>query len=104
MRAASCVERRDDGTTAVIMEPLDFVARLAALAPAPRRHQLRYHGTLAPNAAWRKFIVPQAPEEARGAGCGAEPAGEDSASRTSRLSWAELLRRVFEVDVLKCRR
>lgn len=37
-----------DGTTAVIMEPLDVVARLAALVPAPGRHLLRYHGTLAP--------------------------------------------------------
>jgi len=50
-----------DGTSAVVMEPMDFLARLAALVPAPRRHVLRYHGTLAPNAKWRRLILPAAP-------------------------------------------
>jgi hypothetical protein len=90
-----------DGTTAVVMEPLDFMARLAALVPAPGRHLLRYYGTLAPNAALRKLIVPKAPEAERSA-CGAGTEAE--APRPSRMSWAELLRRVFAKDVLECPR
>ena len=43
-----------DGTTHVLFEPEDFIARLAALVPRPRAHLLRYHGLFAPNA-------PQAP-------------------------------------------
>ena len=31
-----------DGTTHVIFEPLDFIARLAALVPRPRVHLTRY--------------------------------------------------------------
>ena len=39
-----------DGTRAVVFEPLDFLARLAALVPRPRVHLLTYHGVLAPAA------------------------------------------------------
>jgi hypothetical protein len=31
-----------DGTTHVMFEPLDFIARLAALVPKPRVHLTRY--------------------------------------------------------------
>jgi len=48
-----------DGTSAIAFEPLDFLARLAALVPRPRAHLLTYHGVLAPAAAWREFIVPR---------------------------------------------
>jgi hypothetical protein len=33
-----------DGTTHVVLDPLDFIARLAALVPPLRRHLTRYHG------------------------------------------------------------
>ena len=37
-----------DGTTHVIVEPGDFIARLVALAPKPRAQLTRYHGVFAP--------------------------------------------------------
>ena len=40
-----------DGTTHVVFEPLDFIARLAALVPNPRVNLTRYHGTIDMN--WR---------------------------------------------------
>ena len=33
-----------NGTTHVVFEPLDFIARLAALVPKPRFHLTRFHG------------------------------------------------------------
>lgn len=39
-----------DGTTHVLFEPEDFIARLAARVPRPRAHLLRYHGRFAPRA------------------------------------------------------
>lgn len=42
-----------DGTTYVIFEPLDFVARLAALVPMPRVNLTRFHGVFAPNSSYR---------------------------------------------------
>ncbi|MBK7644621.1 MAG: transposase [Planctomycetes bacterium] len=47
-----------DGTSAIAFEPLDFIARLAALVPRPRAHLLTYHGILAPAAEWRDLVVP----------------------------------------------
>jgi hypothetical protein len=95
------------GTVAVVMEPLELMERLAALVPSPRRHLLRYHGTLAPSSKWRRLIVPRAPQPARAA-CsetvGRESRGEERAARRARLSWAELMLRVFAKDVLKCPR
>jgi hypothetical protein len=35
-----------DGTTHIVMEPLEFMERLAALVPRPRLHLIRFHGGL----------------------------------------------------------
>ena len=46
-----------DGTTHVIFEPLDFIARLAALVPPPRVNLTRYHGVFAPNSQHRALVT-----------------------------------------------
>ncbi len=47
-----------------VMQPMEFLARLAAIVPPPRFPLWRYHGVLAPGAPWRKHIVPaSAPDE-----------------------------------------
>jgi hypothetical protein len=38
-----------DGTTHVIFEPVDYIAKLAALVPKPRVNLTRYHGVFTPN-------------------------------------------------------
>ena len=48
-----------DGSTHVVLEPLDFIARLAALVPRPRLNLTRFHGVFAPNFKQRKRIVPR---------------------------------------------
>jgi hypothetical protein len=50
-----------DGTTHLVMSPLEFMQRLAALVPRPRLHLIRFHGVLAPNAKLRPLVVPQGP-------------------------------------------
>ena len=47
-----------DGTTHVIFEPLDFIARLAALVPLPRLNLTRFHGVFTPNSPDRARITP----------------------------------------------
>ena len=37
-----------DGITHIVLEPLDMMARLAALVPPPRLHLTRFHGVFAP--------------------------------------------------------
>lgn len=38
-----------DGTTHIVLEPLDLMARLAALVPPPRMHLTRCHGVFTPH-------------------------------------------------------
>jgi len=52
-----------NGTTHVIFEPLDFIARLAALFPKPRVNMTRFHGVFVrgshpPNSNYRVTITP----------------------------------------------
>jgi hypothetical protein len=47
-----------DGTTHIISESLDFIARLAALVPNPRVNLTRFHGVFAPNSALRQQVTP----------------------------------------------
>ena len=42
-----------DGTTHLVMSPLEFMQRLAALVPRPRLHLIRFHGVLAPRSQLR---------------------------------------------------
>src|SRR5262249_31338994 len=53
-----------DGTTHVVMSPMEFMESLAALVPGPRLHLIRFHGVLAPNAKLRSKIIPTPPEPA----------------------------------------
>jgi hypothetical protein len=95
-----------DGTTHLVMSPLEFMQRLAALVPRPRLHLIRFHGVLAPNAKLRALVVPQRPpdqekpatEAAAAAGCEAETVQ----ARPHRISWARLLKRVFDIDMQHC--
>ena len=65
--------------------------KLAALVPLPRVHLVRYGGCLAPPSKLRATILPtprqqgiEAPEASRGA---------------PRWTWAQLLKRVFDLDL-----
>ena len=91
-----------DGTTHIVMSPLEFMQRLAALVPRPRLHLIRFHGVLAPNAKLRALVVPQAPEAVIGES--EVPATEPGCAhgRAARISWARLLKRVFEIDLEHC--
>jgi len=91
-----------DGTTAINFEPLDFMAKLAALVPRPRLNTLRFHGVYAPNARLRAQAVAEPKARAPRKPCSCGP-GVPS-PQTNRLCWSELLRRTFSVDVLACPR
>lgn len=99
-----------DGTSAVSFDPLTFIERLAALVPSPRAHQLTYHGVLAPASAWRDLVVPKRAPAPTSPTCGplapnsptAPSTSDRSRSHPRRSTWAELLHRVFAVDVLIC--
>ena len=84
-----------DGTTHIVMSPLEFMQRLAALVPRPRLHLIRLHGVLAPNAKLRALVVPRAPEEITVASELAATESGCTHARPARISWARLLKRVL---------
>lgn len=88
-----------DGTTHVSFSPLDFIDRLVSLIPPPRMNMVRYQGCFAPNFKNRKFLVKKAPLKQSTDTCNnAIP----EKVKQERLRWAEMLKRVFEVDVTIC--
>jgi hypothetical protein len=88
-----------DGTTHVIFEPLDFLARLAALVPSPGVNLTRYHGVFAANHRLRAQIVPG--QRGRG-GLGEGQGGV--VPKHAAMTWAQRLKRVFGIEVESCER
>jgi hypothetical protein len=64
-----------DGTTHLVMSPLEFMQRLAALVPRPRLHLIRFHGVLA------RSIGPEREAQAAGGAAGAAGARGGHRSR-----------------------
>lgn len=84
-----------DGTTHVIFEPMDFLARLAALVPRPRVNLTRYHGVFAPNSRYRAQVTP--------AGRGKQSqSGAEPCERHMAMTWGQRLKRVFKIDIEVC--
>ena len=86
-----------DGSTHLIMTYGEFIEKLAVLIPPPKTHLVRWSGSLAPNCKYRKMIVLK-PEEKKGF----HFEGDEEEKPPKNYKWAELLARVFGIDVLKC--
>jgi hypothetical protein len=94
----------------------DFLAKLAALVPAPRAHLTTFHGIVAPAAKWRPLVVPapagllqpcpHVPVMKESAEPNAETKTfeepESAPPRRKNYTWSQLLRRVFDIDVSIC--
>jgi hypothetical protein len=85
-----------NGATHIILTPMEFMQRLAALVPRPRLHLIRFHGVLAPNAKLRSKVVPVPPQQVTAGDC------EHAHSKPVRMTWARLLKRVFDIDIEQC--
>jgi hypothetical protein len=95
-----------DGTTHIVLDPLDLMARLAALVPPPRMHLTRFHGVFAPHSKLRAAVTP-ARRGVGGKGQGADPAEEAHKPLTPRhvaMTWAQRLKRVFGIEINTCAR
>ena len=103
-----------DGITHLVMSPLEFMQRLAALGPRPRLHLIRFgvritsrfevsglslreHGVLAPNAKLRSQVVPRGPEQEEPVTETALTNGqtEHAQAQPRRISGSRLLKRVL---------
>jgi hypothetical protein len=99
-----------DGTTHFVFEPIEFLARLAALVPRPRANLVRYHGILAANAKLRSRVVPNSAKRTRRRRPHAQARMQtldrdrqhDPAAASAPLTWMQRLRRVFAIDLSLC--
>jgi len=93
-----------DGTTHIIFEPLDFMAKLAALVPKPRANLTRYHGVLAPNSKQRIYVNPSNRGKGNTQKQGVKADKPARVDCHQSMTWAERLKRVFNIDITICSR
>jgi len=95
--------RYRDGTTHIVMEPLDLMARLAALVPPPRMHLTRYHGVFAPHSTLRAAVTP-AHRGMGSPGQGADQAADQPVTpHHAAMHWAPRLKRDFGIEIDRSR-
>lgn len=87
-----------DGTTHVIFEPLDFMARLAALVPKPRVNLTRF----APNSKHCTLVIPSKRGKGNKPHVVNETQDQTQVERRAAMSWAQRLKRVFNIDIETC--
>lgn len=89
------------GQTFIQLEPLDFLDKIAAFIPPPRKHRHHYHGVFAPNAPLRHLIAASANQVPKNL---VPPIVQETAKKISKVSlnWAKLIARIYEVNPLLC--
>ena len=90
----------NNGITHVVLEPLDFLERLAAPVPRPRVNLTRYHGVFAPNSAHRALVTRAGRGKGRAGAARADV--RPLAERRAAMRWAQRLKRVFGIDIEAC--
>jgi hypothetical protein len=88
-----------DGTSHIALEPLELLEKLAALIPRPYVNLIVYHGVLAPNAKWRREVVRFGRAQVERTPSASSPR---KAIASYNRTWAELMRRGLDIDVLEC--
>jgi hypothetical protein len=93
----------DRGSIALVRD-VDY-----ALRPRPEINLVLYHGVLAPHARWRPEVVAYHRAERTGAIDPSEVGisirrRDSNAERPRYWTWAALMRRAFDLDVLRCPR
>lgn len=94
------------GRTELRLEPTALLRRLAALIPAPYTNLVRYHGVLH-NRSKARPLMPRpklvaVPTHAPPPDDVGGQSESSKATKTNRPGWAQLLRRVLDIDVLSC--
>jgi hypothetical protein len=93
----------NDGTTHVLFEPMNFIARLAALVPRPRVNLTRFHGVFAPNSKHRALVTPARRGKGNKSKVSDDEQNQTPTERRASMTWAQRLKRVFGIDIKTCR-
>lgn len=86
-----------------MLDPLDLMARLAALVPPPRVHMPRFHGVFAPHSKLSVAVTPA--HRGMGKGQGADQSTDKPITpRHVAMTWAQRLKLVFGIEIAHCAR
>ncbi|MCP3865908.1 MAG: IS91 family transposase [Aestuariibacter sp.] len=91
-----------DGTTHVFFNPLDFIGKLAALIPPPRLNLTRFFGVFAPNSNLRAQVTASQRGKNSPKLTNKEDSQTDKPYHARSMSWAQRLKRVFNIDITEC--
>lgn len=96
-------QKTPDGLGNAILNELKAHGKCPAIIPRPKIHLTRYHGVLAPHYKHRKLIVPKPPQVIEATQILGSPNTEQAEPVSkARITWARLLKRVFNIDVEIC--
>jgi hypothetical protein len=80
----------------VVFEPLDFMAKLAALIPKPKVNLTRFYCVFAPNSQYRKVITSEGRIKKS-----STVKAKDTEKRKTR-TWGKRLKGIFNIDIETC--
>jgi hypothetical protein len=91
------------GDAAEAFDPAEFVARVIMHIPEPRRHLVRYYGWYSNVSRGKRRKADAEKGEVGGVAPASRAARVEARSaRALRRSWAQLIKRIYEVDPLLC--
>ena len=91
-----------DGTTHIFLDPIDFIGKLAALVPPPRLNLTRFFGVFAPNSNLRAQVTASQRGKNSPRLINGGNAQSDKPYHARGMTWAQRLRRVFNIDITEC--
>jgi hypothetical protein len=84
----------------VIFEPLDFIAKLAALISKPKVNLTRFHGVFALNSQYRKIITSE--RKTKKSSTMKTKGTETETEKRKTMTWGKRLKRIFNIDIEVC--
>ncbi len=111
-----------DDASHILLSPLELLEKISGIIPPPKRHQITYYGCLSSHSRIRPLIVPskrdepgkkesdaKLPSTAENEGTDSRDKKEvtgnvDKKKNSNYISWAELLKRSYKIDITLCRK
>ena len=87
-----------NGTTHIVLDPLDFLSHLTSLIPRPRVHLIRFHGVFAPHFKYRSLVTPERSDKINTI----SRTEQKKQKKSYAIGWAKMLKRVFDIDIQTC--
>lgn len=91
-----------DGASHILLSPLEFMEKLSSLVPPPKKHLVKYYGCLSSHSALRPLIVPNGASKDEKEETSSKKEEKVTEKKSNYISWQELLRRTFEIDLTIC--